>query len=467
MRLPSPRHGLAALVALLALLAPARAAAFNPETTFLSTEAALTGGAVLAGDDEGGAGWYNPASLAGVARTSLQLGASVYTVSAFRVRDALVTELPWETLRGDGSDVSFGSVPAVLALSWKVRDGLGLSAGVWTPFHGDRSTALNGTSTGPMPTDPAVTATYREDYALSSRSDDTWVGAAVGWRATPSLRLGLALQGAYTSAGSVVDLETSLDTTAADPLQQGAHVNVSIRSDVSALAGRALLGLQWDVAPGLRLAVAVRTPSWRVYAWGDTTRLISYSVLLPGYAPQIGQFVEHTAPAAGISTIDVGRVSAGLRWEPGRWSLRLDGEWSPALDRTTDGAQSSWNLRAGFLRTVDQDLTFGLGAFREGARNVATQGVLAVDTYGLSGGVSYRPAKVVQALGGGKGWDLITGLAARVAWGTGTGPGMLLRPFDLSSSQLPFLSGNPGAGFLEVPAYTLDGSLHVFTSMAF
>jgi hypothetical protein len=467
MRLPSSRPALAALAALLALLAPAGAAAFNPETTFLSTEAALTGGAVLAGDDEGGAGWYNPASLAAVGRTSLQLGASVYSVSAFHVQDALVTELPWTTLRGDGEDTAFGSVPAVLALTWKVRDGLGVSAGIWTPFHGSHGTSLNDLSTGPFPGAAGIEATYRQDYSWSTSSDDTWVGVAAGWQAAAGLRLGAALQGAYTTASSVVDLDTSLETGSADPLERGEHVNVSIRSDVSALAGRALLGLQWDVAPGVWLAAALRSPSWRVHAWGDTTRLISYAVLLPGYAPQIGQLVEHGAPAAGVSTIDVGRVSAGLRWERGGWSARVDWGWSPALDRTTDGARASWNLRAGLLRVVDRDLTVGLGAFREGTRNLASQGALAVDMYGLAGGVSYRPSKVVQALGGGSDWDLLTGLGARVAYGEGLGPGMILRPFALSSSQLPILVGETGRGFLEVPARAFDGSLHVFTSLAF
>lgn len=463
----SRAHGRALPLPLALLLVPALAAAFNPETTFLSAEAALTGGAVLAGDDEGGAGWYNPASLAGVGRTSLQLGASVYSVSAFRVQDALVTELPWATLRGDGQDTAYGSVPAVLALSWKVRDGLGVSAGIWTPFHGGHRTSLSAVSSGPFPGSPGIDATYQQDYAWSTTSDDTWVGAAVGWRATPGLRLGAALQGAYTSASSVVDLDTSIDTTSADPLEQGEHVNVSIRSDVSALAGRVLLGLQWDVSPALRLAAALRSPSWRVYAWGDTTRLISYSVLLPGYQPQIGQVVQRAEPAAGVSTIDVGRVSAGLRWERGGWSARVDWDWSPALDRSTDGARASWNLRAGLLRVVGRDLTVGLGAFREGTRKVASQGALAVDLYGLAGGVSYRPSKVVHALGGGTDWDLLTGLGVRLAYGQGVGPGMIVRPFDLSSSDLPILVGDPGRGFLEVPARAFDGSVHVFTSLAF
>lgn len=455
---------------LLALLAPATAAAFNPESTFLSSEAAMAGGAVLAADDEGGAGWYNPASLGAVRRSSVQLGASAYSVHAFRLRNAIVTELPWETRPFEARDTGFGSSPAALAYAFNLREGLGLAVGVWTPSATDQALSLRSSSAGPYP-DPAypdLRAAYDQRYGLSHHSEDTWVGAGVGWQARPGLRLGAALQGAYSTATSVVDLQTAIRVSPmVDPLQQGAHLNVSIRSDESMLVGRALLGLQWDAAPSLRLAAAVRTPAVRVVAWGTTTRLLSVSALLPGFAPQIGQVVQETSPESGLSVVDVGRLSGGLAWGLGGWSLRLDGDWSPALSRRGKGALESWNARAGALLRWSEDLTVGAGLFREGARNVASQGRFSVDVHGAAGGLSYRPAKVVRALGGGKEWDLVSGLAARVAFGAGHGPGMTVVPFDLASSQLPIAFGEPDRGYLEVAASTVDASLHVFTTMSF
>lgn len=457
------------LAALLALLAPAAAAAFNPESIFLSPEAALAGGAVLAADDAGGAGWYNPAALGGLRRSSVQLAASAYSVHASRLKDALVTQLPWETTPQSASDTSYGSVPSVLAYSMAVRPGLGVAAGIWTPSASDQHMALTGRSTGdyPDPAFPGVRATYEQHYALSHHADDTWVGAAVGWQALPGLRLGAALQGAYATSASVVDLQTSITTTSQDPLQQGAHVNVSIRSDESMVAGRALLGVQWDATGSLRLALVVRTPAVRVLAWGTTTHLLSASVLLPGYAPQVGQVVRETSPEAGLSVVDVGRLSGGLAWTGGAWDLRADGDWSPVLFRRDGAAHEAWGVRAGALHRWGEDVTLGAGAFREGARLVASQGHFALDTYGATVGLAYRSAQVVKALGGGHGWDLVSGLAARVAYGTGHGPGMTVVPFDLAQSQLPILFGQGERGFLEVPARTLDGSLHVFTTLSF
>lgn len=462
----SPRLG-QALVAALAVITPTLALAFNPETIFVSPEAALGGGAVLATDDPSGAGWYNPASLGGLRRSSLQLGASAYSVSAYRVRDALVTELPWETSSGAASDTSYGSVPAVLAYSYHLADGLGLALGIWTTYHGSQSASLGNRSTGPYPGRPDLSVTYQQHYSYTTAADDTWVGAAAGWQVTPRLRLGAALQGAYSTSTLVLDLDTSLETTSALPLERGSHVNVSYRSNESMVAGRGILGLQWDVVEALRLAVALRSPSVRVLAWGNTTRLLAVSVMLPGYAPQQGQVVSEVAPSSGLSIVDVGRISAGLAWEPAPWSVRLDGEWSPALDRATAGAKPSWNARLGVLYQLTGDTVLGAGAFREGARAKASQGDLEIDQYGLTGGVSFRPAKVLGTPGGGKSWDLLTGVAGRIAYGTGHGPGMVIRPFDLGSSQLPVLFGRENGDFLEVPARRFDASLHVFTSLAF
>lgn len=463
---PPPARPLAAL---LALLAPAAAAAFNPETIFLTPEAAMAGGAVLAADDEGGAGWYNPSALGGLRRSSVQVGASAYSVHASRLRDALVTSLPWETIPQSASDTSYGSVPSVLAYAMAVRPGLGVAAGIWTPSASDQHMALTGRSTGDYPDAafPGVRATYEQHYALTNRADDTWVGAAAGWQALPTLRVGAALQGAYATSVSVVDLQTSITTTSADPLQQGAHVNVSVRSDESMVAGRALLGVQWDVTGSLRLGLVVRSPAVRVLAWGTTTRLLSASVLLPGYAPQVAQVVRQTSPEAGLSVVDVGRLSAGLAWAAGAWDVRLDGDWNPVFLRRDGAAREAWSVRAGALHRWSEDLTVGAGAFREGARLLASQGHFALDTYGLTAGLSYRPARVVRALGGGKAWDLVTGLAVRAAYGTGHGPGMTVVPFALDQSQLPILFGREGGGFLEVPARSLDGSLHVFTTLSF
>jgi hypothetical protein len=461
-----PRASATPLALALALLAPAAARGFNPETTPMSAEAALTAGAVLAGDDPHGGGWYNPASLGGIERSSVQLGASAYSVSSTAVERALVTVLPWATVESTARDTHYVSVPSVLSLSYRVRAGLGVAVGVWTPYHNNYAAGLGVRSSGPYPGHPELQASFEETYSTSSRWDDTWAGAAVGWQAHPRLRIGASLQGAYSSSTSTVDLDTGLRTTASDPLQQGAHINTSIRSDQSVLAARALLGLQWDATAALRLALALRTPVVRVAAWGQGARVTSVAVLLPDESPLQAQLLEPLAPPSGLSVIDPGRICGGAAWTDGRWSVRVEGEWGPSLERVRASEKASWNVRAGALYRVDRDLSVGAGLFRDGARTRAADGTLALDTYGLGGGVDFRPSKVVAALGGGDSWDMTTGFAVRAAYGVGKGPGMTVDLFG-DSSVIPIFPGQQEQGFQEVPARSLEGSIHFFTALSF
>jgi hypothetical protein len=457
------RAGLLAL----ALLAPSRALASNPESTPLSPEAALTGGAVLAGDDPAGAGWYNPASLGGITRSSAQLGASAYSVAATEVQGALVTVLPWGTSAADAVDRHYVSVPSVLSLSYKVREGLGFSVGVWTPFHSTFTATIWGQSSGPYPGVPGMQASYEQVYSASYRWDDTWAGASIGWQATPRLRVGASLQGAYSTSSAVIDLDTGLQTTSSDPLEQGAHLNVSVRGDDTFLAGRAVVGLQWDATEELRLALVVRSPAIQVAAWGQVSRVTSVAALLPGFAPQQAQLLEQVDVDGGLSVVEVGRIYGGGAWRRGPWSLRLEGDWGPGLIRSLSTERPSWNVRAGALYQWDADTCVGVGLFREGTRARASEGRLALDSYGLSGGVDFRPTKVVKALGGGDTWDLLTGIAVRASWGVGQGPGMTVVPFDFSQSVVPIFPGQQSQGFLEVPASSFEGSLNFFTALKF
>jgi long-subunit fatty acid transport protein len=453
----------------LALLAPVAARATNPETTPMSAEAAMTAGAVLAGDDPAGGGWYNPASLGGIKRSSLQLGASAYSIARTDISGALVTVLPWGTLVEDAHDTHYVSVPSVLSLSYKVRDGLGVAVGVWTPYHNSYSATIGGRSSGPYPppSGAGLTATYEQNYGLSYQWDDTWAGAAVGWQALPWLRLGGSLQGAYSSSSQVLNLDTGIETSSTNPLEQGAHLNVNIHDDQSYLALRALFGLQADLTDELRLALTLRTPVVRGVGWGKTTRVTSVAALLPGYGAQQGQLLEEIRPSSGLSVVDVGRISAGAAWTRGPWSVRLDGDWGPALRRVRRNERASWDARVGALYRWSPNLQVGAGLFREGSRTRASEGTLSLDYYGLAGGIDYRPAKVVAALGGGESWDLTTGIAVRGAWGVGKGPGMTIVPFAFDTSIVPIFPGKQEQGFQEVPAHGLEGSLHFFTALGF
>ncbi len=453
----------------LARLAPAAAAcaialspvarASSPDSVPVSPEAAHTAGAVLASDDLGGGGWYNPASLGAVTRDSIQVGASTYAESGTLIDDAAQATLPWGSSSGDIRTWRYASVPSVLSYSFRLREGLGLSIGVWTPYHDYEGGTTTLTSSGPYPSTPALNATFAATYSFTERRDDTWGGVAVGWQATPRLRVGAMLQGAYSTDVWTIDLNTSLKTGSADPLQGGSHVVYSERGDQGVLGLRPLLGLQWDGTAKLRVAAAVRGPTVRVFGWGPVDKFLSTAVLLPNTPPTETQTTESTEAGRGISAVEPVRIYGGLRWIRDRATLAFEMDWHPALNGQLGDFKEGWNARLGGTWRVNPDLFFGAGLFHDSESAASTAAASALRYVGFTTGVIYRAKSVVKARHGGNDWDLVSGLAVRGAYGWGTYRGISIVPVE------------PGGGgvlsFPDANAKVIEGSISFVTAIIF
>lgn len=448
------------------LVVSSSALAVSPESSLLSKEGAL-GGAVLAADDEGGGGWYNPASLGGVTRNSLQLGISAYSVAWVDTSRSLVTTTPWDTQEQGAHTFRYSSLPSVLGLTWRLKPGLGVSVGLWTPYHDSFATSLDTAGAGPLPQDPSLTARLTQRYDWTQSADDTWAAAAAGWQVHPRLRLGASLQGVYSSADRSIEVNTLLETDSMQATERGAHLHVRVREKSDTIALRGVLGAQWMPTSALRLALAVRTPRVQVFKHRDRVQVILVSALLPGFGVQEGGFVAVEPKADQLAVIDPTRVLAGGQLELGHLSLRLDGEWSPGFAIAGGDLKTSVRVRAGALYQWNENLTVGLGGSFDSARTSAAQGTLALDTIGLSGGVTRRSADVIRALGGGAEWDLLNTIAVAGVMGFGKAPGMVIYPLSLDQSVLPVLPGKVDQPFVEVPARTFDVSVHFMTTLEF
>lgn len=449
--------------ALLGVLTSPASLAANPESTLLSPDGALAG-AVLASDDDGGGGWYNPASLGGLTRSSLRLGISAYGGSLLDAQRVIVTTTPWSTRAQGLSAFRFNSVPSVLGLTWKLRDGLGLSLGVWTPFHDSLSAGLDTTDSGPLPATPGVTGTLQQRYDWAESADDTWGAVSLGWRVHPTLRLGASLQGAYSTGERWIELNT---TVRPDSGADGTLLHVRVHDKMRVLAVRATVGAQWLPTPHLRFALVLRTPSLQLFRSLEHVRIIFAGSQLPGVTAQGGGFIETTPRTSSLSLIDPPRVLAGAQLDLGAVSLRLDGEWSPGASAEGQTLRPGLRARLGALYTWSPDLTLGLGASYDASRLVAAEGNLAVDTVSLTGGVTRRSNEVVQALGGGDRWDLLSTLAVGATFGFGRAPGVIVVPLALDESVLPVLLDTSSQRFEEVPARVVDLSLHFMSTLKF
>lgn len=440
----------------IALLAPLVAGAKSLESVPVSPEGAITAGAVLASDDVGGGGWYNPAALGAVSRSSIQVGASAYAESATVIHDAAQVALPWGTVSGDIKSLRYSSVPSVLSYAFRLREGLGVSIGVWTPYHDYDGGSVTVTSAGAYPSSPYTSATYAQTYAFTERRDDTWGGLGVGWQATSRLRIGAMLQGAYSTDVWTVDLNASLATNTGSSSDSGSHVVYSERGDGGVLGLRTLLGAQFQVTDRLRLAAAVRGPTIRLYAWGPVDKSLSFAVLMPAVSPAAqGQTATEQRPARGVSAIEPVRLYFGGRWAKDRWTLAVEGDWHPALDGEFGVFHAGWNGRAGGTRQLDPDLTLGAGLFLDSASTEASATAGSLRYTGFTSGAIYRPSKVVKALRGSNEWDLLTAVAVRGAYGWGSYRGVYLAPID------------PSVRFPDRSTRTFEGSISFFTTIMF
>jgi hypothetical protein len=445
-----------AAVAALAALAAAAARAGSPDSVPLSPEAAIAAQAVLASDDVGGGGWYNPASLAAVTRSSVQVGASAYSESATVLHGASQVSLPWGTLSGDVRSLRYSSVPSVLSYSFRLRDGLGVSLGVWTPYHNYDGGSVILSSSGNYPGTPLpIPTTFSQSYAYTERRDDTWYGAAIGWQATPRLRVGVMLQGSYSTDTWTIDLNAVLKTTSGT--FSGSHVSFSERGDQMVIGVRPLLGLQWEVTERLRIAAAMRGPYYRIGGWGPIDTFRSFAIDMPPPAPN-GQalIATETKPDRGnFAQVEPVRLYGGLRWAAGDWAVSGEVDWHPALDGEFGQFREGWNARVGCTKLVNPDLKVGLGVFSDSASEVGTATRSSMRYAGLTAGAIYRAKAVVKAQKGANDWDLLTGIAGRLAYGWGTYRGIFLAPYD------------PSVAFPDVSADVFEGSISFFTAIIF
>jgi hypothetical protein len=451
-----------AVVVLVALAAPG-ARAGSPDSVPLSPEAAIAAQAVLASDDVGGGGWYNPASLAAVTRGSVQVGASAYAESATVLHDASQTKLPWGTQSGDIRSLRYSSVPSVLSYSFKLRDGLGISLGVWTPYHNYDGGSVILSSSGPYPGLPTpVPTTFSQSYAYTERRDDTWYGAGIGWQATPRLRLGAMLQGSYGTDVWTIDLNAVLKPTSG-PFS-GAHVSYSERGDQMVIGLRPMFGLQWDATEHVRIAAAMRGPYYRIGGWGPVDTFRSFAVDMPTPPPGSpplppnpqGLTATQTTPGGGDFTqVEPIRLYGGLRWAAGEWSVSGEVDWHPALDGEFGQFREGWNARAGATKLLNPDLKIGAGLFLDSGSEVGTATRSSMRYAGLTLGAVYRATAVVRAQKGANDWDLLTGIAGRLAYGWGTYRGIYLAPYD------------PSVAFPDVAADVFEGSISFFTAIVF
>ena len=184
-----------ALLLLLALLTPT-ANAGNQDSFALGNEAALSAGAVTAIAGDTGAAWYNPAGLAGLSRSAVDVSASAFVLRQRSAPDALETELPFATLHEDLNSLEVLSVPSALVFVRPLGDGVTGAFGLFVPVQDQLSVSVTDSiqTTGREGDEDGL---FEQSFDLDVTRNRYLVGPSVGWALTDRLRLGVAGYGVY------------------------------------------------------------------------------------------------------------------------------------------------------------------------------------------------------------------------------------------------------------------------------
>jgi hypothetical protein len=423
------RHplGSARWPALLALLSPALAAAQNSDGILLGAEAATTAGAVVAVRGDAASAYYNPAGLADLQGPTVQVSGSAYSLTVMRLDPFVETRLPWARRTQSVRSTSFYAAPSVVANGLRLRPGLGVAAGVWVPSHEVLAFSASLQTEGPWAPGGSVTrASYEQHLSISEKLDRTCFGAAAGLALAPGLRVGASGFVTYDTAEELVSLFAVAATDSPVPEERGGTVSITSSGSPSQFALRLGGGVQWDVAPAVTLAAAVKTPSMVLARQGSVTTTSSATALYPGVTPTI--FFARSRQQLRLA--EPWRITAGAAAGQGGLTVRGELDWQAP----TTGQRGVVNARVGVLLDAG-DVRGGAGLFTDRARDLASGGGLAVDYTGATAGLSFRPGPVRVAHARGGSWDLWTSVGLRYAHGVGRATGLGLAP--MGGQQAP------------------------------
>lgn len=370
--------GFAAATALSAR--PAQAG--NMDAFYLSGDAALQGGAIVADSRGGGAAWYNPAGLAELRGMRIDVSVNGYSVRFGGHADFDSPNPSAEVTRLTTLDLNV--VPTALTFTKSFGD-VGFAFGIFVPTQ----------SLSALRTRLKVDGASRVDFAYDhyNRSQDYHVGPSLGWKPTPKLSLGASLLVNYRTSVSISDLFLSVGVA-----NNSAVIATHNVVDWIQVGAEFVLGAQWNFAPDWRLGAVVRTPALRL---GQNLQTIESTVAAGrNVVPQVDiEFAENFG--LGATFIAPARAHLGLSHDIG--DVRVAAEASMQMALYGDGLnlhlRPTPNARLGFRRRFSPIFSYGGGVFTDRSPyGVPSEfGESRIDYYGLTGAVSFAtPYGIIQ-----------------------------------------------------------------------
>lgn len=414
-----------------AVLGASEVRAGNADDAIAGTDAALTGGSVVATVHTGAALWFNPAGVAQLDVRSVGLTGSLYSVSILKAPGLLSLENGEESQE---KQLSFGAVPRALtfalALSPKIRLGFGFF------FSRARSRLAQDTV---ISNDASPSAEW---FWSDSREFSIYhVSSAVGWKLSETLSLGAAFD---------IVLSQYKQFSLLSGAYGGGEAGAASANVASSIAGGGLqlkAGVQWAPTDVVRTGLSVSMPSYMVYISDDTT---STQVAAPPNGPPSFEGTQVSDFSGAWAGAEPGNVRAGVAYvKPWGW-LELDLIYDFPLESAdfNINRKGIFNARLGGVIEVSKKIGVGFGIFtdRSPQRSLEAIGDRDIDFYGVNIGVDFANRDKPPAPDE-KGFYLALALAVRYEHGHGqiagvlfpsepTVDGAVLNPVDAKINEL-------------------------------
>lgn len=368
--------GLISIVVVLA--SPAAAArAGNDDSVLLGNEAAMTGGAVVATVGDGSGAWYNPAGIAQVARSTVDVNGSAFALR-IGVAPGLLSSVAGTA--ADGGYVEFVTIPSALTIVRDLGAGVNGAIGVFVPRFSDHTDIVN-------LDEPFMGGVTRWQLAETQKSSEYHLGGSLGFRIDERFRLGVSLFAVYRSY--------SLDTAFGggfvldDGTVAGAGAYVA-RVNLEALGAEIVAGLQWNPIDELHIGLSVLSPGvnfaarYRVVALGVTAG--------PGGIDFDRTDEGVLEPSLGL--ISPARVRLGVAYSfDGGW-VSIEGDVQHPLNESDIGLTRTvvFGVRVGTRFHVDRNIALGFGLFTDLSPDPEPEefGDTQIDFFGGTAGIELR-----------------------------------------------------------------------------
>ncbi|MCB9556225.1 MAG: hypothetical protein H6707_09000 [Deltaproteobacteria bacterium] len=394
------------------LLSASAANAANSKGAFFGSRAAMTGAALSAASAGTDASWYNPAGLAALTTTRIELSLSALSYRLQQIKDGVSIDLPSGIKREKLGANEFVVVPSALVFARQLTARVTLGLGVFATDSSDLRVSSNQQSSGEQDAqlgqvDSAVNV---EAQALGN---SYYLGPALGIRLGGSLRLGVSLFVAYARQLYGSKFVTQLRRSGAEP----AFASYVESADMRYLGLLASVGLQWQPLRWLHIGAVLRSPLLALYIWGD------YSALSTVHDVNGQAAAENESREIANGTLEQGLpLSAELQLaiKTSRWSVGAVIELSPPLSARGELQNEVgllWNLAVGALVDLPADWQIGAGFYTDNSPSKGIAGFLDVDIdyYGINAG--FQRATVFKS--GGRRLILSTAIVVGYAVGSG------------------------------------------------